>query len=82
MATFSYKKTTNTALKVSGVLYSDDLTITCEEKDGDVIVRSIPSLLSEFNDQDITLSITLKTEENLKEPDESNKFDETDEADE
>ena len=68
MAAFSYKKTTNTALKASGILDSNNLTIACVEKDGDEIIRSIPSLLSDFNGQNIAISITLKTEEELEEP--------------
>ena len=50
------------------IFYKSNLTIACVEKDGDEIIRSIPSLLSDFNGQNIAISITLKTEEELEEP--------------
>ena len=68
MAAFSYKKTTNTALKASGILDSNNLTIACVEKDGDEIISSILSLLSDFNVQNISIASTVKTEEELEEP--------------
>lgn len=61
---FSYKKSINTTLKVSGFLDADKLTI--EDQDGNV--RDITTLLKDFEGSEITLQIGVKVENELEEP--------------
>lgn len=68
MANFSYKKTTNTTLKAVGFLDMENLTITCEDKELGEVERSVIALLSDFNHENISLSVSLKQEQELEEP--------------
>lgn len=63
MANFNYKKTTTTTMKVKGELDAAAGTIKVDDVD-----RSIASLLSDFDGQVMTLTITNKEDEDLPEP--------------
>lgn len=70
MANFSYKKTTNTTIKVTGLFNLGDMTIVSEDKELGEVERSVTSLLSDFDGETISFSVTLKTEEELGDPSE------------
>lgn len=63
MANFAYKKTVTTAMKVAGILDSDNLTV---DVDGDE--KKLSTLLSDFNGAPIEINIKVKDEEELDEP--------------
>ena len=63
MANFAYKKTVTTAMKVAGILDSDNLTV---DVDGDE--KKLSTLLSGFNGAYIEINIKVKDEEELDEP--------------
>lgn len=63
MANFNYKKSTTTTLKVKGELNAAAGVIMVDD-----VERSISSLLSDFDGQVMTLTITNKEEEDLPEP--------------
>lgn len=64
MASFSYKSTTTTAMKVCGC-YDADRKIIIDEDD---VERSIATLLSEFDGAVIEINIKHKSEEEFDEP--------------
>ena len=66
MANFAYKKTVTTAMKVAGILDSDNLTV---DVDGDE--KKLSTLLSDFNGAPIEINIKVKDEEELDEPTEA-----------
>lgn len=63
MSNFSYKKTTTTAMKVAGIIDTDNMTI---DVDGEV--KKLSTLLSDFNGGAIEINIKVKDEEDLDEP--------------
>lgn len=63
MANFAYKKTTTTAMKVAGILDTDNMTV---DVDGEV--KKLSTLLSDFNGAGIEINIKVKNEEELDEP--------------
>ena len=64
MANFAYKKTTTTAMKVAGILDTDNIDVDGEEK-------KLSTLLSDFNGGAIEINIKVKDEEDLDEPTEA-----------
>lgn len=64
MASFSYKSTTTTAMKVCGY-YDAGRKVIIDEDD---VERSIATLLSEFDGAAIEINIKHKNEEELDEP--------------
>ena len=66
MANFAYKKTTTTAMKVAGILDTDNMTV---DVDGDE--KKLSTLLSVFNGGAIEINIKVKDEEDLDEPTEA-----------
>ena len=69
-ANSSYKKTTNTTIKATGLFNLGDMTIVSEDKELGEVERSVTSLLSDFDGETISFSVTLKTEEELGDPSE------------
>lgn len=63
MANFSYKKTTTTAMKVAGIIDTDNMTV---DVDGEV--KKLSTLLSDFNGAGIEINIKVKNKEELDEP--------------
>lgn len=63
MANFVYKKTTQTSMKVAGIIDTDKMTV---DVDGDV--KKLSTLLSDFNGGCIEINIKIKDEEELDEP--------------
>jgi hypothetical protein len=63
MATFAYKKVTNTTLKACGILDTDNGTINVDD-----VEKSITTLLSDFNGAYVDLIVKTKDEEELNEP--------------
>lgn len=66
MANFAYKKTTTTAMKVAGILDTDNMTV---DVDGEK--KKLSTLLSDFNGDAIEINIKVKDEEDLAEPTEA-----------
>lgn len=63
MANFAYKKTVTTAMKVAGILDSDNLTVDVDGEE-----KKLSTLLSGFNGAHIEINIKVKDEEELDEP--------------
>lgn len=63
MANFAYKKTVTTAMKVAGILDSDNLTVDVDGEE-----KKLSTLLSGFNGAPIEINIKVKDEEELDEP--------------
>lgn len=63
MANFAYKKTTTTAMKIAGIIDTDNMTV---DVDGEV--KKLSTLLSDFNGAGIEINIKVKNEEELDEP--------------
>lgn len=63
MANFAYKKTVTTAMKVAGILDSDNLTVDVGGEE-----KKLSTLLSGFNGAPIEINIKVKDEEELDEP--------------
>lgn len=63
MANFAYKKTITTAMKVAGIIDTDNMTV---DVDGEV--KKLSTLLSDFNGACIEINIKVKDEEELDEP--------------
>ena len=63
MANFAYKKTVTTAMKVAGILDSDNLTVDVDGEE-----KKLSTLLSDFNGAPIEINIKVKDEEELDEP--------------
>ena len=66
MANFAYKKTVTTAMKVAGILDSDNLTVDVDGEE-----KKLSTLLSDFNGSPIEINIKVKDEEELDEPTEA-----------
>lgn len=66
MANFAYKKITTTAMKVAGILDTDNMTV---DVDGEG--KKLSTLLSDFNGGAIEINIKVKDEEDLDEPTEA-----------
>lgn len=63
MANFTYKRTMQTAMKISGIIDTDKMTVTV-----DGIEKDISTLLSDFNGAEVEINIKTKDEEELDEP--------------
>lgn len=63
MANFAYKKTTTTAMKVAGILDTDNMTVDVDGEE-----KKLSTLLSDFNSGAIEINIKVKDEEDLDEP--------------
>ena len=66
MANFAYKKTTTTAMKVAGILDTDNMTVDVDGEE-----KKLSTLLSDFNSGAIEINIKVKDEEDLDEPTEA-----------
>lgn len=66
MASFAYKKTTTTAMKVAGIIDTDNMTVDVDGEE-----KKLSTLLSDFNGAGIEINIKVKDEEELDEPIES-----------
>lgn len=66
MSNFSYKKTTTTAMKVAGIINTDNMTV---DVDGEI--KKLSTLLSDFNGAGIEINVKVKDEEEIDEPTES-----------
>lgn len=66
MANFAYKKTTTTAMKVAGILDTDNMTVDVDGEE-----KKLSTLLSDFNSGAIEINIKVKDEEDLDEPTEN-----------
>ena len=66
MANFAYKKTTTTAMKVAGILDTDNMTVDVDGEE-----KKLSTLLSDFNGCAIEINIKVKDEEDLDEPTEA-----------
>lgn len=71
MANFVFKETKQTAMKIVGILNSNDLTINVDGEE-----KKLSTLLSVFNDSDIEINIKIKEENELVEPTEDENEDE------
>lgn len=60
---FAYKRTTQTAMKIAGVVDTDKTTI---DIDGDE--KRLATLLSDFNGGCVEINVKVKDEEELDEP--------------
>ena len=60
---FSYKRTTQTAMKVSGIIDTDKMTIDVDDEEKD-----LTTLLSDFNGSYVEINVKIKNEEELDEP--------------
>lgn len=63
---FVYKKSTVTSMKVVGIYDAQALTVDVEEEG----VKSLKTLLSEFEGANIELTVKIKDEADLDEPSE------------
>ena len=68
MSNFSYKKTTTTAMKVAGIIDTDNMTIDVDGEE-----KKLATLLSVFNGGGVEINVKVKEENELDEPIESNK---------
>lgn len=66
MANFAYKKITTTAMKVAGILDTDNMTVDVDGEE-----KKLSTLLSDFNGSAIEINIKVKDEEDLDEPTEA-----------
>ena len=66
MANFAYKKTTTTAMKVAGILDTDNMTVDVDGEE-----KKLSTLLSDLNGGAIEINIKVKDEEDLDEPTEA-----------
>nr|DAT43611.1 MAG TPA: YonK protein [Caudoviricetes sp.]DAV83504.1 MAG TPA: YonK protein [Caudoviricetes sp.]DAV93014.1 MAG TPA: YonK protein [Bacteriophage sp.] len=71
MANFVFKETKQTAMKIVGILNSNDLTINVDGEE-----KKLSTLLSVFNDSDVEINIKIKEENELVEPTEDENEDE------
>lgn len=63
MANFVYKRTTQTAMKIAGIIDTDKMIV---DVDGDE--KSLSTLLSDFNGGCVEINVKTKDEEELAEP--------------
>ena len=66
MSNFSYKKTITTAMKVAGIIDTDNMTIDIDGEE-----KKLSTLLSDFNGTGIEINVKVKDEEEIDEPTES-----------
>lgn len=66
MSNFSYKKTTTTAMKVAGIIDTDNMTIDVDGEE-----KKLSTLLGDFNGGAIELNVKIKEEDELDAPSES-----------
>lgn len=66
MSNFSYKKTTITAMKVAGIIDTDNMTIDVDGEE-----KKLSTLLADFNGGGVELNIKIKEEDELDAPSES-----------
>lgn len=66
MPNFVYKRTTQTAMKVAGIIDSDKMTIDVDDEEKD-----FATLLSDFNGSYVEINVKIKNEEELDEPSKS-----------
>ena len=60
---FTYKRTTTTNMKVAGILSTDDMLI---DVDGEI--KSLVTLLSDFDGEIVEIAVKTKDEKELDEP--------------
>lgn len=60
---FVYKKTTQTSMKIAGIIDTDTMTV-----DVDGNVKQLKTLLSDFNGGCVEINVKVKDEEELDEP--------------
>lgn len=63
MANFAFKETKTTAMKITGIIDTDKMTI---DVDGEM--KSLKTLLSPFNGGGVEINVKVKEEEELAEP--------------
>ena len=63
MSNFVYKRTTQTAMKIAGIIDTDKMVI---DIDGDE--KKLATLLSDFNGTCVEINVKIKDEEELDEP--------------
>ena len=63
MSNFSYKKTITTAMKVAGIIDTDNMTIDIDGEE-----KKLSTLLSDFNGTGIEINVKVKDEEEINEP--------------
>ena len=63
MANFSYKKTTTTAMKVTGIIDTDKMTIDVDGEE-----KKLSTLLADFNGGGVEINAKVKEEDELDEP--------------
>lgn len=63
LSTFTYKKAEITTMKISGILNTDNMTVSVDGVD-----KELSTLLSDFNREYLEISIKTKIEEDLSEP--------------
>lgn len=66
MSNFVYKRTTQTAMKVAGIIDTDKMTIDVDDEEKD-----LATLLSDFNGSYVEINVKIKNEEELDEPSKS-----------
>lgn len=66
MANFSYKKTTTTAMKIVGIIDTDNMTIDVDGEE-----KKLSTLLADFDGGAIELNVKIKEEDELDAPSES-----------
>lgn len=69
MANFTYKKTTQTSMKIAGIININEMTV---DIDGDK--KSLSTLLKDFDESNVEINVKIKNEEELDEP--TTEFDE------
>ena len=60
---FVYKRTTQTAMKIAGVVDTDKMTIDIDGEE-----KRLATLLSDFNGSCVEINVKVKDEEELDEP--------------
>lgn len=63
MSNFAFKKTTTTAMKITGIIDTDIMVMDVDGEE-----KRLSTLLSVFNGSPIEINIRVKTEEDLDEP--------------
>lgn len=65
---FVYKRTETTAMKIAGIIDTDNMTIDVDGEE-----KKLSTLLSVFNGGGVEINVKVKEENELDEPTESNK---------
>lgn len=63
MAAFTYKKTSTTSMKVTGILNPQTMVINVDGED-----KQLSTLLRDFADMPVEVNVKVKDEEELDEP--------------